>query len=77
MIVGLGPPPNDSPFKILFVFLIQRIALLQRPGNQATVSDTRTLSFTGKIVCKLNIYLFGKLFVMYDHEEYGDGEVSS
>lgn len=77
MIVRLGPPPNDSPFKILFVFLIQSIALLQRPGNQATVRDMRTLSFTGKIVCKLNIYLFGKLFVMYDHEEYGDGEVSS
>ena len=76
MIVRLGPPPNDSPFKILFVFLIQRIAL-QRPGNQATASDTRTLSFPGETVCKLNIYLFGKLLVMYDQEEYRDGEVSS
>ena len=59
------------------MFLIQRIALLQKPGNQATVRDTRTLSFPGKTVCKLNIDIFGKLFVMYDHEEYGGGEVSS
>ena len=59
------------------MFLIQRIAILQRPGNQAAVRDTRTLSFPGKTVYKLNIYLFGKLFMMYDHEEYGDGEVSS
>ena len=59
------------------MFLIQRISLLQRPGNEATVRDTRTLSFLGETVCKLNIHFFGKLFVMYDHEEYGDGEVSS